>query len=141
MTIVRPAMLVAAAALVGGALATPVPGQEKRDGAAVFRAHCAQCHGARADGNGILASRYTPRPSNLLESKRSDEYRLQIITLGGANLGRSPVMPEWGLEISGQEILAVVEYLRELSNQHAARERAPAAQGGTSRADLAVPHG
>jgi mono/diheme cytochrome c family protein len=37
---------------------------------------------------------------------------MQIITLGGAPLGRSSVMPEWGLELSGAEILDVVTYLR-----------------------------
>lgn len=96
-------------------------------GETLFRVHCAQCHGMNADGNGALAARFDPRPSNLAASRRTDEYRQQIITLGGEAMGRSAVMPEWGLELSGQMILAIVEYLREVSDRHAAAS--PAAPG------------
>ena len=100
------------------ALAGPVAGAgEDRvtRGAQLFGRHCEQCHGPLAEGNGPLAARYDPRPSNLRASTRSDDYKLQIISLGGAAMGRSPVMPEWGLELTGQEILALVEYLRSIA--------------------------
>lgn len=140
MRLLPPAAL-AAAMLLAGAGAAPVAGHAGRDGATVFRQHCAQCHGDKGEGDGILANRYTPRPSNLAASTRGDEYRLQIITLGGAALGRSEVMPEWGLELSGQDILAVVEYLRVISNQYAAQGRTTAPKGGSSRVEVAQPHG
>jgi mono/diheme cytochrome c family protein len=84
-----------------------------------------QCHGERADGQGPLASKYTPRPSNLAASVRTDDYKAQIITLGGKAMGRSPTMPEWGLELTGQEILALVTYLRKVSDDAAAARHAP----------------
>lgn len=122
----------AAGALIGACLlgaprdAAATEDSERR-GQASYRRHCVQCHGESADGRGPLASKYTPRPSNLARSERSDEYKAQIITLGGKALGRSAVMPEWGLELSGQEILALVDYLRKVSDD-AARSRRSAAR-------------
>ena len=101
-----------------------------RTGEGVYRRHCAQCHGPEADGRGVLAKRFDPPPSNLAHSPRTDDYRMQIITVGGGAMGRSTVMPEWGLELSGQEILDVVVYLRRVSDQAAAR--AKAGKSGTS---------
>jgi mono/diheme cytochrome c family protein len=49
------------------------------------------------------------------------------VTLGGAPLGRSSVMPEWGLELSGDEILDVVTYLRQVVDDH---KRTLASAGG-----------
>lgn len=92
-----------------------------RTGEGVYQRHCAQCHGPDADGQGIHAKRFNPPPSNLSTSKRSDDYRMQIITVGGQNMGRSAVMPEWGLELSGQEILDVVVYLRKVTDDTMAR--------------------
>lgn len=129
--------LVAAAAV---AAALPLQANDAlraREGEQVYRRHCAQCHGENADGQGIHAKRFNPPPSNLAASKRSDEYRLQIITLGGQAMGRSQVMPQWGLEISGQDIRNVVVYLRRLSDESARRAKA----GGSSSAQKAGAHG
>ena len=115
-----------AAALAGAELIDTRRAQHGED---VYQRHCAQCHGARADGQGIHAPRFDPRPSNLAASPRGDDYWLQIITVGGQTMGRSAVMPEWGLELSAQEILAVVHYLRKVNNAAAASAKAKA---GTS---------
>lgn len=80
----------------------------------MFQQRCAQCHGNAADGRGPLAARFDPRPSNLVASTRTEDYMAQIITLGGGAMGRSAAMPEWGLELSGQDVLALVEYLATL---------------------------
>ena len=113
----------------------PLHGHAAEDavkGKAVFRSHCVQCHGEKADGHGPLAPRFDPPPANISASKKSDDYMMQIITLGGAALGRSSVMPEWGLELSGDEILDVVTYLRQVVNDNKARAAATAAPGGKS---------
>lgn len=90
-------------------------------GQAIFRSHCVQCHGEKADGHGPLAPRYKPPPADISSSKRSDDYMLQIVTLGGEALGRSAAMPEWGLELSGDEILDLVTYLRSVVNDKKTR--------------------
>lgn len=121
----------AAGALIGACLLgaprdAAASDEWQRRGEAAYRRHCAQCHGDRADGHGPLADKYTPRPSNLARSTRTDDYKAQIITLGGKAMGRSAVMPEWGLELSGQEILALVDYLREVSGEAARSPRSAA---------------
>ena len=100
-------------------------------GKAVFRAHCMQCHGEKADGNGPLARRFNPPPANIAATSRSDDYLLQIVTLGGEALGRSAAMPEWGLELSGSEILDVVSYLRQVADDNKAQRARAAASAGT----------
>lgn len=101
-------------------------------GRAVFRAHCMQCHGEKADGHGPLAARFNPPPADIAASQRSDDYMLQIVTLGGEALGRSPVMPQWGLELSGQQILDVVTYLRQVVNETRQRAATAPPRGGAS---------
>jgi mono/diheme cytochrome c family protein len=110
-----------------------------RTGEGVYRRHCAQCHGPDADGQGVHAKRFNPPPSNLSTSKRTDDYRMQIITVGGLNMGRSAVMPEWGLELSGQEILDVVVYLRKVTDETGAR--AAKARPSSSAARRQPAHG
>lgn len=100
-------------------------------GRAVFRANCAQCHGEKADGHGPLAPRFNPPPADIGASTHTDDYMLQIVTLGGAALGRSEVMPEWGLELSGGEILDVVTWLRQVVNER--KSRLASSTGGAAR--------
>ena len=118
-----------AALVVATTMLMPAEGRAAEDvvkGKVVFRGHCMQCHGEKADGRGPLASRYDPPPADIANSTRTEEYMLQIVTLGGQAMGRSAVMPEWGLELSGEEILDVVAYLREVRRDTAA-ERSKAA--------------
>lgn len=120
---------VAAAFAAAPAAAQMTDAERAVQGKGVYQRHCVQCHGPEHDGRGIHAPRLKPPPSNLATSSRTDDYRLQIITVGGRSMGRSAMMPEWGLELSAQEILAVVVYLREVSEQTAARAKA---KGGSS---------
>ena len=54
-----------------------------------------------------------PPPANLTMSDKNDEYKIMIITLGGAAMGRSTVMPAWGEQLLlPQEIEDVVAYLK-----------------------------
>lgn len=107
----------AAFAALAVACATTASAENVARGRDVFRAHCMQCHGEKADGRGPLASRYKPPPADITATTRTDDYLLQIVTLGGEAMGRSAVMPEWGLELSGSEILDVVAYLRQRVNE------------------------
>ncbi|MGE5094174.1 MAG: c-type cytochrome [Betaproteobacteria bacterium] len=102
-------------------------------GKAVFRAHCIQCHGEKADGRGPLAARFNPPPANIAATTRGDDYLLQIVRRGGEAMGRSSAMPRWELELSGDEILDVVAYLRQVVKENRQRAAATApAPGGKS---------
>jgi len=83
-----------------------------RRGEAVFKTNCILCHGIKGDGKGRAAVLYDPPPADLTKSDKNDEYKTNIITLGGAAMGRSEVMPIWGEQLSSQEISDVVSYLK-----------------------------
>lgn len=80
-------------------------------GADIFKSRCARCHGERGDGDSEIARVVRPAPSNLLVSTLSTAEKVRIVTAGGAAVGRSAVMPEWGKDLSGAEIRAVVAFI------------------------------
>ena len=80
-------------------------------GSIVFNTYCILCHGPRADGKGRAAKNYNPPPANLTISVRTDAYKEEIITKGGAAMGRSEFMPPWGQELTKEQITDVIAYL------------------------------
>ncbi len=83
-----------------------------RRGEAVFKTNFILCHGIKGDGKGRAAVLYNPPPANLTLSDKNDAYKRMIITMGGAAMGRSAVMPVWGEQLTVQEIDDAVAYLR-----------------------------
>ena len=81
-------------------------------GEVVFKTNCILCHGVKGNGKGRASVMYDPPPANLTRSDKNDMYKKMIITMGGAAMGRSSVMPQWGLQLKEQEIDDVVAYLR-----------------------------
>ncbi len=82
-----------------------------REGDRVFQKNCARCHGAQADGDTAIAKVVKPPPPNLRRSSLSDAQIKQIVVQGGEGVGRSPIMPNWGFQLSTEEIDAVVAYV------------------------------
>lgn len=80
-------------------------------GKVVYQTNCILCHGPNHDGQGRASVLYDPKPSNLSQSEQSPEYKRAIIDQGGAAMGRSAIMPPWGLQLTPQEIEDVVQYL------------------------------
>jgi len=66
------------------------------DGAALFRARCATCHGEAGDGNGELAGALNPRPRDFRQAdwqeSVSDAHIETVISRGGPSVGLSPIM-------------------------------------------------
>lgn len=85
-----------------------------RRGEVVFKTNCVLCHGVKGDGKGRASVLFNPPPADLTRSDKNDQYKEMIIRMGGEAMGRSPVMPVWGEQISDQEIQDVVQYLRTL---------------------------
>lgn len=88
-----------------------VVGQQESRGKVVYQTNCILCHGADHDGNGRAAVLYDPKPSNLVASDKPYAYKMSIITMGSEAMGRSSVMPPWGLQLSEREIEDVAYYL------------------------------
>jgi mono/diheme cytochrome c family protein len=88
-------------------------------GAALYRQYCATCHGPGGKGDGPVAATLNPRPANhadhVFMARLSDEHLYQVISKGGASVGKSPMMAPWGGVINDQGIKDLIAFLRELS--------------------------
>ncbi|MBI3771344.1 MAG: c-type cytochrome [Gammaproteobacteria bacterium] len=78
-------------------------------GGIVFRSYCILCHGERGDGV-ARATKLYGQESLAIKSQQSDYYD-KIIRGGGPAVGRSEFMPNWGNELSEEQINDVVSYL------------------------------
>ena len=82
-------------------------------GEEVYRSNCINCHGSKGKGDGPIASSLNPPPANLTNpttQNKEDEALLQAIQDG--KTGTS--MPAWKNDLSTQQILDVLAYLRTL---------------------------
>lgn len=88
-------------------------GMASGDGAALFAAHCAVCHGPEGHGNGRMADRFAKRPANLVEGP----------FVWTADLSALPKVIKWGVPgtdmpghelLEDGEVLALAEWLREM---------------------------
>jgi mono/diheme cytochrome c family protein len=112
---VRLALLATTASVLPwSARASEPQGDAVSRGAALYQTYCELCHGTSGKGDGRAATLQRTRPADLTLSPRSDEYKIQIITAGGAAMNRSTSMPAWRDSLSQQEIRDVVAYLRTL---------------------------
>ncbi len=85
-----------------------------RDGARLYQAYCATCHGAAGLGDGNAGRDLTPSPAllaYLIKRQRSvDEYLLWTISDGGAQFGTE--MPAYKDILADREIWQIVTYMR-----------------------------
>lgn len=81
-------------------------------GKVVYNTYCLNCHGQTGKGDGPIGKSLIPPAADLTATgKKSDEGLLKTIREGRPGTA----MPSWKHEISEQEILDVVAYLRSLS--------------------------
>jgi mono/diheme cytochrome c family protein len=83
-------------------------------GDALYHTYCELCHGTSGKGDGRAATLQRTRPADLTAGKQTDEYRIRIITSGGAAVSRSTSMPAWRDTLSPQQIRDIVAYLHTL---------------------------
>ena len=100
----------------------------------LYLSQCAICHGA--DGRGSWrGTLFLMRPGDLSDAKtlaqKTDQYLVDLIEHGGATIGK-PGMPAFGFHLTGDQIRALVAYVRALPKAAGAPRsvRAP----GTRRA-------
>jgi mono/diheme cytochrome c family protein len=85
-------------------------------GRRLFVQYCVTCHGDSARGDGQNASNLIPAPPDMTTSKDLLDRVLvrRIIAEGSAAIGRSPLSPPWGRNLSAQEIDYLVVYCQSL---------------------------
>ena len=77
---------------------TPYSGKIDMEKAQViFNERCAACHGPEGKGNGPASAALNPKPRNYgdkaWQASVTDEQIRKTITMGGAAVGKSPIMP------------------------------------------------
>jgi len=106
-----------AGAIAAVALAPSPPGPPGPEpGRALYRSHCATCHGADGRGGSWRARLLFLRPGDLADpgATLEEPYLTEIIRRGGADFGK-PGMPSFGFTLSEADIRGLVAYVRALS--------------------------
>jgi len=85
-------------------------------GEAIYRQHCAACHGNDGAGDGPAGRDLTPAPGNLvwlsdIPERQWNEFMFWTISEGGTALGTS--MPPYRQLLTREEIWAVTAYIQE----------------------------
>jgi cytochrome c553 len=84
---------------------------------AMFKTVCATCHGESGLGNGPGAAALNPKPRNYTDKSWqatvTDDQIRQTILMGGAAVGKSPVMPaQPQLKEKPEVVAALVKIIR-----------------------------
>lgn len=97
------------------------------DGKRLFAHFCVTCHGDAGEGDGQNAYNLDPKPPNFRESLKAHpaSYWRQVIEGGTAAVGRSPLCPPRGHNLSPGEIDALASYLEVLAGITARAQPGP----------------
>ena len=94
-------------------------GYQESQGKRVFYQYCVWCHADASPAGPSNRSNLTPVPPLMNDGEKlnaeSDEFMVNIITLGGNALGKSAMMPPYGKTLSAEEIKAVVAFTRAIA--------------------------
>lgn len=97
-------------------LVLPAQGtSEVERGRAVYRGHCAACHGFDGNGNGPRAAGLNPPPTNFRSAtvmRALSNSQLERAILAGK---AGTIMKGYGTIFNAQDVAALVQYLRSLS--------------------------
>ena len=89
-------------------------------GKLLFLKFCAHCHGNHGGGDGFNAEFIDKDPVELsdpkFQAKRTNEKLFRVISIGGAKVKKSHLMPAFGHTLSEEEIWSLVAFIRYLGN-------------------------
>lgn len=84
-------------------------------GGQFYKEYCAQCHGMSGKGDGPAAMDLKPKPAvhaKMALDKEPLDYLFNVVYYGGKNVGKSALMPYWGLTLKPQGVADVIAYMR-----------------------------
>ena len=82
-------------------------------GRELYRKHCVACHGTEGRGDGPMAERLTPKPTNLV---RAAGHHSDGEIAWKTETGRGP-MPGWKGTISGDDIWHMINFIKSLGKK------------------------
>ncbi len=92
---------------------------QQAQGKRVFYQQCVWCHADATPAGPSNRSNLTPVPPLLNDgatlNTENDEYMQNIVTLGGAAMGKSAMMPPYGRMLSAEEISSVIAFTRAIA--------------------------
>lgn len=83
-------------------------------GGELYRTYCAQCHGLSGGGDGPGASGLEPRPAahaQMAIDQLPEDYLYNVVFYGGKAVGKSALMPDWGMTFTTQQLADVLAYM------------------------------
>jgi mono/diheme cytochrome c family protein len=106
------------------ALAIAGPGlaraQSATEGQKVYTTYCSSCHGDKGRGDGAAGKALPVKPADHTDGKLmnsfSDEFLINIISKGGAAVGKSSFMPAWGGVLKDDQLQDLLAYLRSIAS-------------------------
>ncbi|MCP4998268.1 MAG: cytochrome c [Hyphomicrobiales bacterium] len=122
-------LLAAMIVAVGVFTVNPASAEEKSDptsatawsagnvsGAGNFMSYCLPCHGPEGKGDGVLSESLDVKPRDLSNAgflaPKPDEYLFKVVKTGGTAVGLTENMPPFVDQLSDEEIVNIVAYLR-----------------------------
>ncbi len=95
-------------------------GANAAKGEALYQQYCASCHGPKGCGGGPLSAALSPTPAlhcdGVYMNPLSNEHLFRVVKMGGAAVGKSPLMAPWGGTLSDQQIWDTVAFVRGLAD-------------------------
>jgi mono/diheme cytochrome c family protein len=92
---------------------------QQAQGKRIFYQQCVWCHADATPAGPSNRSNLTPVAPLLNDgatlNSESDEYMQNLVTLGGAAMGKSAMMPPYGRMLSAQEIRSVIAFARAIA--------------------------
>ena len=89
-------------------------------GEARFKQLCASCHGNAGKGDGPAAAALRPKPADMTsadwQASVDGDYLREIITRGGAAVGKSPMMTPFGHALRGEDMDNMIAFIRSLGD-------------------------
>ena len=89
---------------------------QEAQGKRIFYRDCVWCHADSTPAGPSNRSNVIPKPALMNDgaalNSMSDESMRNIIALGGAAVGKSPMMPPWGQTLTPDDVQALIAYAR-----------------------------